>query len=72
MTRKYIIYLSVFLNFNTKRIINIERIFQTARYMNTYKLDSDNPLNPEKVVKILKSTLMEAMENYTYDKDKCL
>lgn len=40
--------------------------------MNTYKLDSDKPFNPEKVDKILKSVMTEAFENLTYDKDKCL
>lgn len=40
--------------------------------MNTYKLDSNNPFNPEKVDKILKSIMTEAFENLIYDKDKCL
>lgn len=40
--------------------------------MNTYKLDSDNPFNPEKVDKILKLTMIEALENLTYEKDRCL
>lgn len=40
--------------------------------MNTYKLDSDNPFNSEKVDKILKNTMTEIFENLTYDKEKCL
>lgn len=39
--------------------------------MNSYKLESDNPFNPEKVEKILKDVLLETMENMTYDKDNC-
>lgn len=39
--------------------------------MNTYKLESDNPFNPEKVDQILKSVLTEAMENLIYDPEKC-
>lgn len=39
--------------------------------MNSYKLDSDNPFNPEKVQKILESVMVEAFENLTYDPDKC-
>ncbi|KAJ8962558.1 hypothetical protein NQ318_000951 [Aromia moschata] len=42
-----------------------------ARYLNTYKLDSDNPFNPEKVNKILEAVMMEALENLEYDTDKC-
>lgn len=40
--------------------------------MNTYKLDSDRPFNTEKVDKILKAVMTEALENLVYDKDKCL
>lgn len=41
--------------------------------MNTYKLDSDNPFNPEKVDKILRDVMTETLEHLpTYDKDKCL
>ncbi|CAG9820363.1 unnamed protein product [Phaedon cochleariae] len=43
----------------------------TLKYSNTYKLESDNPFNPEKVDNILKMVLMEAMENLIYDSDKC-
>ncbi|XP_023029607.2 dynein light chain Tctex-type 5 [Leptinotarsa decemlineata] len=44
---------------------------ETIRYMNTYRLESQNPFDPEKVDKILKTVLMEALENLTYDPDKC-
>lgn len=39
--------------------------------MNTYKLYSDNPFNPERVEKILKEVMIEALENLSYDSDKC-
>lgn len=39
--------------------------------MNTYKLSSDNPFNPERVEKILKEVMIEALEDLTYDSDKC-
>lgn len=39
--------------------------------MNTYKLNSDNPFNVEKVEKILEGVLLEALENLTYDPEKC-
>lgn len=39
--------------------------------MNTYKLDSDNPFHVEKVEKILRDVLTEALDNLTYDPDKC-
>ncbi|XP_044265499.1 hepatoma-derived growth factor-related protein 2-like [Tribolium madens] len=42
-----------------------------ARYMNTYKLESDNPFKPEKVTKILEAVMTEALENLTYDPEKC-
>lgn len=38
--------------------------------MNTYKLDSEKPFNVDKVEKILKEVLMEALDNLTYDADK--
>lgn len=38
--------------------------------MNTYKLDSDKPFNPEKVQKILEEILLEALEG-PYDEIKC-
>ncbi|XP_023311658.1 tctex1 domain-containing protein 1-B [Anoplophora glabripennis] len=44
---------------------------KAVRYMNTYKLESDNPFNPEKVDKILESVMIEALENLTYDMEKC-
>ncbi|XP_049826699.1 dynein light chain Tctex-type 5-like isoform X2 [Aethina tumida] len=34
-------------------------------------LESQNPFNAEKVYKILKAVLDEAMENMTYDPEKC-
>lgn len=40
--------------------------------MNTYKLESENPFNPEKVDKILKTIMTEAFENLTYDREKCI
>ncbi|KAK9728532.1 Tctex-1 family [Popillia japonica] len=43
---------------------------KTAKYMNTYKLDSEKPFNVDKVEKILKEVLMEALDNLTYDADK--
>lgn len=39
--------------------------------MNSYKLDSENPFNPEKVEKIMEGVLQEAMENLQYDKETC-
>lgn len=39
--------------------------------MNSYKLDSDNPFQVERVEKILKDVLTEALEDLTYDTDKC-
>lgn len=45
--------------------------FQTARYMNSYKLDSDKPFNVEKAEKILEYVLIEALEGLTYDPDQC-
>ncbi|CAH1968030.1 unnamed protein product [Acanthoscelides obtectus] len=44
---------------------------ETARYMNTYKLESDNPFNHEKVDKILVNVMTEAIEGLKYDADKC-
>ncbi|CAH1968032.1 unnamed protein product [Acanthoscelides obtectus] len=44
---------------------------KTARYMNTYKLESDNPFNHEKVDKILVNVMTEAIEGLKYDADKC-
>ncbi|KAJ8924403.1 hypothetical protein NQ315_007199 [Exocentrus adspersus] len=44
---------------------------EAARFMNTYKLESDNPFNVEKVDRILEAVMMEALENLTYDPDKC-
>ncbi|XP_060532925.1 uncharacterized protein LOC132705876 isoform X2 [Cylas formicarius] len=45
---------------------------KVARYMNTYRLEPDNPFNPEKVDKILREVLTEALENLTYDPEKCV
>lgn len=45
-------------------------LFQSARFMNTYKLDSDKPFNPEKVQKVLEEILLEALEG-PYDEVKC-
>ncbi|XP_057668322.1 dynein light chain Tctex-type 5-B-like [Diorhabda carinulata] len=42
-----------------------------ARFMNTYKLDSDNPFNNEKVDKILKSVMEETFNELKYDPEKC-
>ncbi|KAI4467312.1 t-complex-associated-testis-expressed 1/ dynein light chain [Holotrichia oblita] len=47
-----------------------KEISRTAKYMNTYKLDSEKPFNVDKVEKILKEVLMEALDNLTYDADK--
>ncbi|XP_066245202.1 dynein light chain Tctex-type 5-like [Euwallacea similis] len=41
------------------------------RYQNTYKLDSDNPFNTEKVGKILQEVMNEIIENLQYDPEKC-
>lgn len=48
-----------------------KNLFQALRYLNTYKLDSDKPFNVEKVEKILKDVMIEALENLTYDPEKC-
>ncbi|KAK4884121.1 hypothetical protein RN001_000392 [Aquatica leii] len=42
------------------------------RYMNSYKIDSDNPFCIEKVEKILRDVLDEAINNLTYDVIKCV
>lgn len=39
--------------------------------MNSYKLNSDNPFNVEKVEKILEAVMIETLEDLTYDSDKC-
>lgn len=39
--------------------------------MNSYKLNSDNPFNVEKVEKILQAVMIETMEDLTYDPDRC-
>lgn len=39
--------------------------------MNSYKLDSDNPFDAEKVEKILQAVMIETLEDLTYDPDKC-
>ncbi|KAF7265581.1 hypothetical protein GWI33_021033 [Rhynchophorus ferrugineus] len=44
---------------------------ESARYQNTYKLESDKPFNAEKVDKILKEVMEEALENLHYDSEKC-
>ncbi|KAG5872422.1 hypothetical protein JTB14_013667 [Gonioctena quinquepunctata] len=44
---------------------------EILKYSNTYRLDSENPFNPEKVDKILQNVLMEALENLSYDPEKC-
>ncbi|KAG5894910.1 hypothetical protein JTB14_008871 [Gonioctena quinquepunctata] len=44
---------------------------RTARYMNTYRMEAENPFNTEKVDKILKKVMEEALENLDYDLDKC-
>lgn len=55
---------------NVLNVIDII-LSQAVRYMNTYKLESDNPFNPEKVDKILETVMIEALENLTYDMEKC-
>ncbi|KAL1513019.1 hypothetical protein ABEB36_002504 [Hypothenemus hampei] len=45
---------------------------KAAKYQNTYKLESNNPFNSEKVDKILKEVMEEVMENLQYDPDKCV
>ncbi|CAH0550885.1 unnamed protein product [Brassicogethes aeneus] len=44
---------------------------QTAKEIINHWLESENPFNPEKVEKILKEILEEAMENMTYNSEKC-
>ncbi|CAH1107643.1 unnamed protein product [Psylliodes chrysocephalus] len=44
---------------------------EPTRYANTYQLESKNPFNPDKVDKILKSVMLEAFENLTYDPEMC-
>lgn len=39
--------------------------------MNTYKLEADNPFKPEKVQQILETVMVEALDNLTYDPEKC-
>lgn len=55
-----------------KRISGLTFFFQAVRYANSYKMESDNPFNPEKVDKILETVMKEALENLNYDKEKCL
>lgn len=43
-----------------------------ARFGNTYKLYPDNPFHVEKVEKLLREVLLEAMENMQYDADNCM
>ncbi|KAL3288224.1 hypothetical protein HHI36_002673 [Cryptolaemus montrouzieri] len=43
---------------------------KAARFLNTYKLDSDKPFNSEKVQKIMEEILLEALEG-PYDEAKC-
>lgn len=38
--------------------------------MNTYKLESENPFNSDKVKHILENVMNEALENLTYDPEK--
>lgn len=52
-------------------ILNDVRYFKVARFMNSYKLYSDNPFHVEKVEKILEEVLVEAMENLHYDSEHC-
>nr|XP_023020609.1 tctex1 domain-containing protein 1-B-like [Leptinotarsa decemlineata] len=42
-----------------------------VRYANTYKMEAENPFNPEEVDKILRKVMEEALENLTYDVEKC-
>ncbi|XP_030753423.1 fibrous sheath CABYR-binding protein isoform X2 [Sitophilus oryzae] len=44
---------------------------KSTRYQNTYRLESENPFNPQKVDKILKDVMEEALNNLQYDPDKC-
>ncbi|CAG9827363.1 unnamed protein product [Diabrotica balteata] len=42
-----------------------------ARFMNTYKLDSDKPFNHQKVKNVLKSVMEEALQDLKYEPEKC-
>lgn len=46
-------------------------ILQAPKFQNSYKLDSDRPFNHEKVEQILQEVLEEALQDLTYDPDKC-
>lgn len=46
-------------------------VLQGPRYQNTYKLDSSNPFNAEKVDKILQEVMHEIIDNLHYDPEKC-
>ncbi|XP_028130500.1 dynein light chain Tctex-type 5-B-like isoform X2 [Diabrotica virgifera virgifera] len=43
-----------------------------ARFMNTYKLDSDKPFNHQKIESVLKSVMEEALQDLKYDPEKCI
>ncbi|CAG9818566.1 unnamed protein product [Phaedon cochleariae] len=42
-----------------------------AKYMNSYVMSSQNPFNPEKVMKIMKTVMEEAMAHLSYDPQAC-
>ncbi|XP_050305915.1 uncharacterized protein LOC126743034 [Anthonomus grandis grandis] len=44
---------------------------RVAKYQNSYRLESQNPFNAEKVDKILKEVMNELIENLQYDPEKC-
>lgn len=45
---------------------------KVAKYMNSYKIDSDKPFHVESVQKILQDVLNEALEELTYDPEGCV
>lgn len=51
--------------------VSSSNVLQGPRYQNTYKLDSSNPFNAEKVDKILQEVMHEIIENLHYDPEKC-
>ncbi|KAF5305102.1 hypothetical protein FQA39_LY09364 [Lamprigera yunnana] len=50
---------------------NDVEIQKKIKYMNTYKLQSDKPFHVAKVEQILNDVLTEALENLTYNSEKC-
>ncbi|KAK4884111.1 hypothetical protein RN001_000382 [Aquatica leii] len=44
---------------------------EMPKFMNTYRLESNKPFQVERVEKILKEVLTEALDNLAYDVEKC-